>query len=222
MPLGWPSPANKFLRRNTQRCCNSTRGSIDKSCSVRCKLCHHPFGFYGNHLSDLGFNMNLEQRYDAFSLWSSGLMIPSCWMLLKGATIIYTSHAHQKKKKKALHKACRMKQTHNGLLTVDQGCKLTQMPMKWNFPESDTLIDTLLEAGIRSTVCKFMGGEKWRSDKACVALMWHVHPDGLFLSVYRGSRWSLAECNGTPTVPLIPGVDICLILLIMTFCSLAN
>lgn len=72
---------------------------------------------------------------------------------------------------------------------MDQGCKLTQMPLKWNFPESDTLIDTLIQAGIHSTVYKFMGGEKWsRSDEACVAMMWHVHPDGLFLSVYRGSR----------------------------------
>ena len=146
MPLGWPSPADEFLRRNTQRFCDSTRGGrTEKSCFVRCKLCCHPFGFYENNLSVLGFNMNLEQRYDAFSLWRSGLMIPSCWASRGPQLFTFT---------RALHKACRIKQTHNGLLTVDQGCRLTRMSMKWNFPESDTLIDTLLEAfaGVRSRV----------------------------------------------------------------------
>ncbi len=78
---------------------------------------------------------------------------------------------------------------HNRLLTADQGCKLTQMPMKWDFPVSDTLIDTLLDvlAGIYATV-----SHSWRklsqSDLECMVLMWHVHPHGLFLSVYRGGR----------------------------------
>ena len=33
-----------------------------------------------------------------------------------------------------------LQQTHDGLCAVDQGCSLTQIPQKLNFPESDTLL----------------------------------------------------------------------------------